>query len=141
MESSSPQSTCRYMMLVLKTEFQDKLYYYKGIVWRIIDGDTMDVLIDQGLHIEGRRERLRLARIDAPEKRGAEKEAGYAAMVLVKLKCPPGSTVYLQTIKDKSGGFGRFLAEVFFEDPNESGVLTNLNDLLVRLGHAEYKDY
>ena len=42
--------------------------------------------------------------------------------------------VIVETIKDKKGKYGRYLAEIFLDD-------VNINDWLVINGYAEYKDY
>jgi micrococcal nuclease len=94
------------------------MYTYKAIVVRIVDGDTMDVDLDLGFYMRTR-QRLRLARIDTPE-RGQE---GFTeATDRVKELCPVGSEVIVST--SKTGGFGRWLAEVEFSgDQNLSNVL------------------
>ena len=44
----------------------------------------------------------------------------------------------LQTIKDKQGKYGRYIAEIWIE---KDGVWVNVNDLIVEKGFAVYKDY
>lgn len=58
---------------------EDKLYYYKGTVQSVYDGDTIRVDIDLGLNIVVKNEAVRLSRINAPEVRGEERERGLAA--------------------------------------------------------------
>ena len=113
------------------------MYIYKATVVRIIDGDTMDVDIDLGFYMKTR-QRLRLARIDTPE-RGQD---GFTeATNRVKELCPVGSEVLVET--SKTGGFGRWLAEVIVTMPVATGdgnwVSTekNLNDVLLLEGFAE----
>ena len=50
---------------------------YKTKVMRWVDGDTLRCMIDLGFHTH-KEERIRLARIDAPELRGEHKEQGKA---------------------------------------------------------------
>jgi len=57
----------------------DNLYYYKARVVRVYDGDTIHVDIDLGLSTWIKKEKLRLARINAPEIRGSQRPAGLAA--------------------------------------------------------------
>jgi micrococcal nuclease len=107
------------------------LYLYKAKVIKIIDGDTIDVVVDLGF-TSSRTERLRFARIDAPEVRGAEREAGLQAKDWLLSQISPGSEIFIRTEKDDS--FGRYIAEIYFND-------LNLNDEMVKVGHAVYKDY
>jgi len=53
----------------------EKRFYYGANLVKVIDGDTIDVSIDLGFKIS-QEVRLRLARIDAPEKRGSDREQG-----------------------------------------------------------------
>ena len=55
---------------------EQTLYHYKAFVTQVYDGDTVTVDIDLGLHTWMKGEKLRLYRINAPELRGEEKEAG-----------------------------------------------------------------
>jgi len=47
--------------------------------------------------------------------------------------------VYIQTIKDKKGKYGRYLGDIWLINEDES--LSNINDLMVSSGFAEYKEY
>lgn len=47
--------------------------------------------------------------------------------------------VMIQTIKDKKGKYGRFLGEIWLT--NDDGTISNVNDLMVSSGFAEYKEY
>jgi micrococcal nuclease len=119
-----------------KQEILDNLYWYKAIVTKITDGDTIKVFVDKGFDDWRKDLVLRFSRIDAPEKRGAEKEAGLASLAWLETKIAIGDTVYIRTYKDDS--FGRYIAEIFaFEDDGA----TNLSDALVKVGHAIYKEY
>jgi micrococcal nuclease len=51
----------------------DTLYHYRAKVVSVYDGDTCTVDIDLGLHAWVHNEKLRLARINAPENIGLEK--------------------------------------------------------------------
>lgn len=108
------------------------LYHYNAEVIKIVDADTIDVNIDVGFG-GSRIERLRLARINAPEVRGPEREAGLEAKDWLEDIIPLHSRVRIRTYKDDS--FGRYIAEVWL-----SGW-QNINDMLVEAGHAVYKDY
>ena len=54
---------------------EDGGYLYKAFVKKVVDGDTIDVIIDLGFKTTVEI-RCRLNGIDAPEIRGAQKEAG-----------------------------------------------------------------
>lgn len=110
-------------------------YRYDAIVERVVDADTIDVSVDLGFHTS-RAERLRLARIDAWETRGEERPRGLEAKSFVETVCPVGSSIFIQTIKDKTGKYGRFLAEIWYQ--SSAGEWVNLNTQLVELGHATY---
>jgi micrococcal nuclease len=113
-----------------------ELYTYKAIVVRIVDADTLDLDVDLG-HSVRIKERYRLHRINAWEKRGEEREKGLAAIEYVKERTPEGAEIAIRTIKDKKGKYGRYLAEILYgEDFSE-----NLNDALVSAGHARYQEY
>ena len=50
-----------------------------------------------------------------------------------------GNEVFIQTIKDKKGKYGRYLGEIWFEETE--GNFININDLLVTEGFAKYHKY
>jgi len=115
----------------------DSLYHYRARVVSVYDGDTCTVNIDLGLHAWIHEEKLRLARINAPELVGVEKPAGLAARDFLR-SLIDGKEIYIKTIKDKQEKYGRYLAEIFVE---QNGTWTNVNDQMVQNGHAAYKEY
>jgi micrococcal nuclease len=112
-------------------------YIYDAKITDIVDGDTVIAHIDLGFRIS-REMILRLNRIDTPELRGATKDAGNASKDFVA-KHALGKQVTIRTNKDKQEKYGRYLADIYIE--NDVGVIDCLNDLLVRHGHAIYRDY
>lgn len=110
------------------------LYCYRAIVRSVYDGDTCTADIDLGLNTWVHGEKLRLNRIDTPELRGIEREQGLPARDFVREKIE-GKEVMLQTIKDRKGKYGRFLAEIWMIEPD--GQYVNLNDMLLELGYAQ----
>jgi micrococcal nuclease len=114
------------------------LYRYKAVVRSVYDGDTCTVDIDLGLKTWIHGEKLRLYRIDAPEVRGAAREAGLRARDFLRSQIDD-KEIYIQTIKDRKGKYGRYLAEIWLED--ENGGAVNVNDLMVAQGHAVYREY
>lgn len=115
----------------------ESLYHYRAKVVSVYDGDTCTVDIDLGLHTWVHEEKLRLARINAPEVLGPEKPAGLAARDFLR-SLIDGREIFIQTIKDKQEKYGRYLAEVFVQ---QNGAWVNVNDLMVQNGQAEYKEY
>jgi len=116
---------------------QENLYHYRARVVAVYDGDTCTVDIDLGLRTWIHAEKLRLARINAPELTGAEKPSGLASRDFLR-SLIDGKEIYIQTLKDKQEKYGRYLAEIFVQ-PNAAWV--NVNDLMVQSGHAAYKEY
>ena len=114
------------------------LYNYKAIVTSVYDGDTCTVDLDLGLHVWIRDEKIRLHRINAPELRGKERPKGILSRDFLKEQIE-GKEITIETIKDKKGKYGRYLGEIWVED--KSGKSININDLMVKKGFAEYKEY
>ena len=114
------------------------LYNYKAIVTSVYDGYTCTVDIDLGLHCWVRGEKLRLHRINAPELRGKERPKGILSRDFLKSKID-GKEISIETIKDKKGKYGRYLAEIWLEE--KPGKFKNINDLIVKEGFAKYQKY
>lgn len=114
------------------------LYHYKAVVIDVYDGDTCTVDIDLGLHTWIKGEKLRLNRINAPELKGAERAKGLKSRDHLR-NIINGKEVYIETIKDKKEKYGRYLAEVWFEE--SKGKFININDKMVKDGFAIYKKY
>jgi len=112
-----------------------ELFFYKAEVKRVVDGDTIDVLIDVGfsMHYAGR---VRFYGVNTPESRTSnleEKKAGLAAKEFVEQwVASNNNTVYLKTIKDKNEKYGRILAEIYNQDKTEC-----LNIELIKAGLAK----
>ncbi len=96
----------------------DRLWHYRAIIIRVVDGDTVVALIDKGFG-DFRQEYLRLAGIDAPElrprtgttaERDAEKAAAKVAKARVVDLCE-GREVIIRS--HKTGKYGRWLATIF----------------------------
>lgn len=105
-------------------------YTYRAKVRSIYDGDTIRVDLDLGFGVWLRNQSLRLANIDTPEIRGVERPQGLISKAWVVERIPAGTDIIVQTFKDKTGKYGRWLAVIWHD-----GV--NLNDEMVKLGLAE----
>ena len=122
-----------------------ELYWYEGDVTRVIDGDTLVVLVDLGFNIFTKAT-VRLYGIDTPEKFGVKKDSeeykrGMAASGFteswVKLN---GPRVVLRSYSGKQlehEKYGRWLADVY---PTKAPS-TSLNTALVEAGHAIVRLY
>ncbi len=101
------------------------MYEYSAEVLDWVDGDTVLVEIDLGFFVK-REERLRLARINAPELNSSipfRIRRAKHAMNVAKKFCPLGSIVKIQTRKSKRDIYARYIAEVFFKKKNISDYL------------------
>lgn len=104
----------------IKTDTEDSLRYtYKAYVERVVDGDTLLVLIEGG---GGNlvQERLRLRGIDCPE---IATEEGKRAKRFVEEKLKAVSFIIIRTYKEQVDIHARYLADVFFlPDADEAAV-------------------
>ena len=89
------------------------IYIYKASLVRVVDGDTVDLIIDLGFDTS-RKERFRLYGIDAPELRTA---AGKVAKAWLEDALMPLESIYVQTLQHKTKAkrdkYGRFLAVLY----------------------------
>ena len=119
------------------------IYIYKAELIRVVDGDTVDLIIDLGFDTS-RRERFRLYGIDAPELRTKE---GKAAKAWLEDALMPLEPFYIQTIqlstKAKRDKYGRFLAVLYGELPRLIPVMrepihsASINARMIVDGHAK----
>ena len=103
----------------------------------VVDGDTIDVLCDLGFDVRMQL-RLRLMGINTPESRTrnrAEKVLGLAAKDFLKGVLVGADGI--EFLSHEKGKYGRVLATLFVWG-NDGRV--NVNELLVREGHARYYD-
>lgn len=117
---------------------QDRLFWYAATVDRVVDGDTVDLTVDLGLHTK-RIERMRLYGIDTPEtygvrKNSAEYIAGVEAREALRAMLSMGQ-VWARTVKDRTGKYGRYLVDLFVEMPDAGELF--VNEELVSQGHAK----
>jgi len=112
------------------------MYEYSCKVKRVVDGDTMDVVLNLGFDILYAC-RVRLGSIDTPESRTRdldEKARGKLSKAFLK-ETIAGKKIVLRTkLKDSRGKFGRVIAEVWAE--LEEGSMRNVNELMIKEYHA-----
>ena len=114
-----------------------KLYEYKARVTDVYDGDTITVNIDLGFFITIREVKLRLYGIDTPEVRGDSREDGLVARDYLRTLILDRDVI-IETMKDRKGKYGRWLAIVWIQDID--GQEVNVNELLIEKGFAEVYD-
>ena len=109
------------------------MYTYTITLDRVIDGDTVDAMIDLGFDVHIKK-RIRFMGINTPESRTRdleEKARGLAPKDRVKELLEECNCITLQS--HGSGKYGRCLGELFIELNDET---VNLNQLLISEGHA-----
>jgi micrococcal nuclease len=120
--------------------------YYVRKVENVVDGDTIDVLIDLGFDILFQ-SRVRLAGIDTPESRTkdlAEKALGIESKEYLKKALKDAKSVVIKTEKmNSTEKFGRILGWIYV-----NGDTVSLNDMMINdgyawgyLGDAKVKDF
>ena len=113
-------------------------YIYRGKLERVVDGDTIDALIDVGFDIWIKK-RIRYSGIDTWESRTRnleEKAKGLEAKarnkeLLMEVSSKPG---YFRLRSFGVGKYGRVLGEIYIED--KEGKQYNINKTLMSEGHA-----
>ena len=108
--------------------------YFVREVKGVVDGDTIDVIIDLGFDILFS-SRVRLAGIDTPESRTtdkAEKVLGIEAKEYLKKQLKDAKAVIIRTEKmDSSEKYGRILGWVYVNGDSES-----INNKMISDGYA-----
>ena len=117
-------------------------YIYRGKLERVVDGDTIDALIDVGFDIWIKK-RIRYSGIDTWESRTRnleEKKLGLAAKARNKelLEKVSSKSGYFRLKSHGVGKYGRVLGEIFIED--SEGKQYNINETLISEGHAYVYD-
>ena len=113
-------------------------YIYRGKLLRVVDGDTIDALIDVGFDI-WLKKRVRYSEIDTWESRTRnleEKKLGLAAKarnkeLLMEVSSKPG---YFRIKSHGLGKYGRLLGEIYIQDKDGNQIC--INKQLITEGHA-----
>ena len=108
------------------------MYSYKvKEVAKVVDGDTVDLVIDLGFGLY-KKERVRVAGIDSPESRTRDKEEkvyGLEAKAYLMGILESAETIIVETEKD--GKYGRMLGWLYVDDNDQS-----VNHLMIEAGYA-----
>ena len=102
------------------------MFTYYADVYNVVDGDTVDVMVDLGFKIYTK-QRIRLMRIDTPERgQPGHTEAGNRLRQLVLNK-------RVRLVTTKASKWGYFLGELYVDD-------ANVNDIMLLEGLATSYD-
>ena len=117
-------------------------YIYRAKLDRVVDGDTVDALIDVGFDIWFKK-RIRFKGVDTWESRTRnleEKALGLKAKARTKelLEKVSSKSGYFRIKSYGLGKYGRVLADVFIMD--KDGKQWNVNKTLISEGHAYIYD-
>tara|TARA_R110002020_G_scaffold110974_1_gene256314 strand:- start:857 stop:1279 length:423 start_codon:yes stop_codon:yes gene_type:complete len=107
------------------------MYEYACTVDRVVDGDTVDVVLDLGFDIHFF-SRVRLYGIDTPESRTRnldEKVRGFLSKQFLVDAITDKDVVIKTKLKDSRGKYGRVLGEVWVGRKN-------INKIMVKENHA-----
>ena len=111
-----------------KTDFS----YRVKRVTKVVDGDTIDVILDMGFNILFA-QRVRLFGIDTPESRTrdlVEKKYGLKAKKVLQDKLKKAKSITIRTHKgEEKGKFGRILGDIYCDGKS-------VNSEMVKVGHA-----
>lgn len=107
-------------------------YIYDALLVEVVDGDTIDVLVDEGLH-DFTQIRVRFLGVYCPEtdKPGGPEATAFTAAWLAA--CPPDRKLPLRitTVKDRTERYGRYLGTVL-----RHFDAANLTEALLQSGHG-----
>jgi micrococcal nuclease len=111
------------------------VYQYKCKINKVLDGDTVDIDLDLGFNIVLSNQRVRMAGVDTPESRTANKEEKPRGLLSKKKlgeKLPVGSWQIIETQRSDNNDdkFGRILGVFILEDG------TKVNDWLIQNNYA-----
>ena len=112
------------------------MYKYRANFISNYDGDTIKFMVDLGFGV-WKRTTVRLIGIDTPELRSKDedtKKKAYAAKDFVFSKLADAKEIIVKTKKDKTGKYGRYIADVVVGGES-------LVELLVLKGLAEKRRY
>lgn len=113
-------------------------FWYGATVLDVVDGDTVDLMIDLGFKIH-HKIRVRLYGVNTPESRTkdlAEKALGLKAKQFTKDWLTSHKWVYVNTIPDKNDKYGRILARIYSSENIDDPSTACLNTDIIQAGYA-----
>mgnify|MGYP003121887646 FL=1 len=119
------------------------MYNYNAICTRVVDGDTVDAMIDLGFGVHVKK-RIRLAGINAPESRTRDKQEkilGLAAKDRL-IAMMEGADNKFELESQELGKYGRVLGKLHIDKLDGKDLITKtcVNDCLVKEGYATEYD-
>ena len=108
------------------------MYIYNATVTKVVDGDTIDALVDLGFDT-WKQVRIRMNGMNAPESRTRdleEKARGLAAKARLKEILKENKNKFI-LVSHGVGKYGRCLGEIFLTENSDS-----VNNLLISEDHA-----
>ena len=119
------------------------MYTYKAKCTRVVDGDTIDAMIDLGFGVHVKK-RIRLAGINAPESRTRDKQEkilGLAAKDRL-IAMMEGADNKFELESQELGKYGRVLGKLHIDKLDGKDLITKtcVNDCLVKEGYATEYD-
>ena len=119
---------------------QTDFSYRVNKVTKVIDGDTIDVIIDLGFDIMYK-SRVRLFGIDTPESRTrdlVEKKYGLMSKDFLKDKLKNAEKIVIKTHKgEETGKFGRILGEIFCDNVNINQQMCDVGQAVAYYGQSK----
>lgn len=107
-------------------------YCYKARVVKVIDGDTVEMLVDLGFSVSIQK-RFRLYGINAPELKNDTNSIGkISKQYLTQLI--NNKDVIIKTEKNKTDKYGRYIATIFLDN-------VNINQKIVSDGQGIFQNY
>jgi micrococcal nuclease len=109
-------------------------------ITKIVDGDTIDAIIDLGFDIL-HSARIRLYGIDTPESRTRdleEKKYGLLAKKFLTNCLKTEHPIILRTHKEEKGKFGRILGEIIIDEKNINTYMIESYHAVPYQGQSKY---
>lgn len=105
-------------------------FYHDCKVLNVVDGDTVDILVDHGFSIFSK-QRFRLYGIDAPEMKGDTLIAAKASKQFLS-DLVLNNSYTISTLKDKTDKYGRYLVIIYLD----VDAHVTANERMVETGNA-----
>lgn len=113
-------------------------FWYSGTLVKVVDGDTVDLMVDLGFKIH-HKIRVRLYGVNTPESRTkdlAEKAMGLKAKEFTQNWLDRHKSFTIHTIAGKNDKYGRILAMIYSSEEVKSESVACLNEDIVESGYA-----
>jgi micrococcal nuclease len=107
-------------------------FYHKAKVVKVVDGDTVDMLVDLGFNVKIQK-RFRLFGINAPEMKNDKDNNGHKSKEFLT-KLIQDKEVVIKTEDEETDKYGRYIVTIYLD-----GI--NINKKIVENGEAVYKNY